>query len=68
VIGTPPTSIPSIIYSSYQIYYSKQPDEVPQISFVHPCGVIVQVIGEMIAAIKLASAENWDQLLTDATT
>jgi len=30
--------------------------------------VIVQVIGETIAAIKLASAEKWDQFWTDATT
>ena len=30
--------------------------------------MIVQVIGETIAAIKLASAEKWDQLWTDATT
>ncbi len=58
VIGTPPASIPSIISSSYQSYYSKEPDEVPQISFVRQCRVIVQVIGETIAAIKLASAEK----------
>jgi hypothetical protein len=68
VIGTPPASIPSIISTSYQMYYGKEPDEVPQISFVHQCRVIVQVIGETIAAIKLASAEKWDQLWTDATT
>ena len=30
--------------------------------------MIVQVIGETIAAIKLASAEKWDQLWTNATT
>ena len=36
--------------------------------FVRQCRVIVQVIGETITAIKLASAENWDQLWTDATT
>jgi hypothetical protein len=30
VIGTPPASIPSIISSSYQTYYGKEPDEVPQ--------------------------------------
>ncbi len=30
--------------------------------------MIVQVIGETIAAIKLASAEKWDQLWNDATT
>ena len=68
VIGTPPASIPSIISSSYQTNYGKEPDEVPQISFAHNCRVIVQVIGETIAAIKLASAEKWDQLWTDATT
>ena len=68
VIGTPPASIPSIISSSYQTYYGKEPEEVPQISFVRQCRVIVQVIGETIAAIKLASAEKWDQLWTDATT
>jgi hypothetical protein len=68
VIGTPPTSIPSIISSSYQTYYGRQPDEVPQVSFVHQCRVIVQVIVETIAAVKLASAEKWDQLWTNATT
>jgi hypothetical protein len=68
VIGTPPASIPSFISSSYQRYYGKEPNEVPQISFVRQCRVIVQVIGETIAAIKLASAEKWDQLWTDATT
>ena len=36
--------------------------------FVRQCRVIVQVIGETITAIKLASAEKWDQLWTDATT
>ncbi len=65
---TPLTSIPSIISSSYQTYYGRQPDEVPQISFVHQCCVIVQAIGETIAAIKLASAKKWDQLWTNATT
>jgi hypothetical protein len=68
VIGTPPASIPSIISSSYQTYYGKEADEVPQVRFVRGCRVIVQVIGETIAAIKLASAEKWDQLWTDATT
>ncbi len=42
VIGTPPASIPSIISSSYQMYYGKEPDEVPQVSFVRHCRVIVQ--------------------------
>ena len=31
-------------------------------------GLIVQVIGETIAAIKLDMAAKWDQLWTDATT
>jgi hypothetical protein len=62
VIGTPPASIPSIISSSYQTYYGKEPEDEPQISFVRQCHVIMQVIGETIAAIKLASAEKWDQL------
>jgi hypothetical protein len=50
------------------MYYGKEPDEVPQISFVRQCRVIVQVIGETITAIKLASAKKWDQLWTNATT
>jgi len=68
VIGTPPASILSIISSSYQTYYGKEPGEVSHISFVRQCRVIVQVIGETIAAIKMASSEKWDQLWTDATT
>jgi hypothetical protein len=55
VIGTPPASIPSIISSSYQTYYGRQPNEVPQIRFVCQCRVIGQVIGETIAA------SNWHQ-------
>ena len=62
VIGTPPASIKSIISRNYRTYYGKDPDEVLQISFVCQCHVIVQVIGETIAAIKLASAKKWDQL------
>ncbi len=50
------------------MYCGKEPDEVPQVSFVRQCSVIVQVIGKTIAAIKLASADKWDQLWTDATT
>jgi hypothetical protein len=56
VIGTPPTLIPSIIATCYQTCYGKQLDEVTQKSFVCQCCVIVQVIGETIVAIKLASA------------
>ena len=37
-------------------------------SFCRECRVTVEVLGETIAAIKLAGADTWDQLWTDVTT
>jgi len=46
VIGTPP----AIISSSYQTYYGKEPDEVPQISFVRQCrvGMVQANVGQKL--------------------
>jgi hypothetical protein len=38
------------------------PNELPTINFVRSCRVVVEVIGETIAAMKLADAPSWNQL------
>jgi hypothetical protein len=68
VNGTAPSSIPSNIETMYETLYGAKPKEVPSINFVRGCRVVVEIIGETIAAIKLAAAETWKQLWTDATT
>ena len=52
----------------YETLYGETPEELPLVNFVRECRVVVEVVGETIAALKLAAAENWKQLWTDATT
>ena len=66
--GTPPSTIPSNIETMYHTLYGVKPAEVPSVNFVRECRVVVQVLGETITAVKLASAERWDQLWADETT
>ena len=67
--GTSPKAIPANIMTMYTTLYEKEPDETPPSpAFVRQCRTVVQVIGETIAAVKLANAKEWGQLWTDATT
>ena len=67
--GTPPSAVPGNIVIMYETLYGKGLDEPPpSVSSVRECRLIVQTIGETIAAIKLASSADWPQLWTDATT
>ena len=68
VNGTPPTAIPGNIRIMYETLYGEPPEDEPSVNFVRECRPVVEVIGETIAAIKLADAGSWDQLWTDATT
>ena len=65
--GTAPSTIPANIETMYHTLYGVKPKEVPSVNFVRQCQVVVQVLGETITAVKLASAEKWDQLWADAT-
>lgn len=66
--GTPPSAIPMNIRTIYTTLYNEQPDEIPSINYVRQCRIVIEVIGKMMAAMKLAQAPSWDQLWTDATT
>ena len=68
VNGAAPSSIPGIILTTTWMFNKKQPDKLPSVNFIRQCRVVVQIIGETLAAIKLARAESWSQLFTDATT
>lgn len=67
VNGSLPTSIQENIRTWYGTLYGESPNEVPSCNFIRECRVVVEVIGETVAAIKLASAESWKQAWTDAT-
>ena len=42
-------------------------EKLPSQNFVRECRIIVQIIGETLAAIKLSKATSWEQLFTDGT-
>ena len=67
VNGTTPSAIPKNLVSMYTTLYGEKPKEWPCDNYVRGCRVIVQVIAETIAAFKIASADKYAQLWTDAT-
>ena len=68
IIGVPPSTIPSTIYTVYDTLYGIAPKEVPSVNYVRQCRTVVQVIGETISAIKLGQAADWVQMSFDGTT
>ena len=68
VNGTPPATIPANIQTMYETLYGEPTNDLPSVSFVRSCRTIIEVMGKMITAIKLANAPNWKQLWTDTTT
>ena len=66
VTGIPPSAIPQIIQTFCETLLQEKPKELPSVNW--ECGVIMEVIGETIVAIKLARAPKWDQLWYDGTT
>ena len=68
VTGTPPNAIPPTIQTFCETILCEKPKELPSVSFVRECCGIIEVIGEIIAAIKLACAPRWDQLWYNGTT
>ena len=67
VNGTAPSAIPSNIQTLYETLYQEKPQELPSVWFVRRCRVVVEVMCETLAAIKIASASEWGQLWTDGT-
>jgi hypothetical protein len=54
----------------YETLYNKSPEELPSVSFVRTCRVLVEVMGEALTAIKLANAPdglNYGQILLQGT-
>lgn len=68
VCGTAPSAIGQSIQVMYETLYGETPEEIPSVNFIRQCRVVVEIIGETVAAIKLGWAEVWKQLWTDATT
>ena len=67
IIGNSPTSIPSSIYTLYETLTGVDPTEVPSVRFIRKFRTVLQVLGETIAAWKLADADSWSHIFTDTT-
>ena len=67
VSGTPPGAVRDNISIMYWTLYGKGPEAMPSVNFIRECRIKVEVIGETITALRLASSKSWDQLWTDAT-
>ena len=68
ISGVRPSAVPSAIHTVYETLYNESPEELPSVSFVRTCCVLVEVMGETLTAIKLANVPEWSQLWTDSTT
>ena len=68
VCGCAPTAIGASIKIMYETLYGEKTDEEPSVNFIRHCRVVVEIMGETVTAMKLASADSWKQLWTDATT
>ena len=68
VNGTPPSAIPLNLQTLYETLYGVEPVHTPSLAHVRHCRVLIQIIGETISALKLASKDNWKQIFFDATT
>ena len=67
IIGIPPMTIPSSIYTLYETLTGVESTEVPSVSFIRKCRNVVQVVGETIVACKLVYADLWRHIFNDAT-
>ena len=67
VNGTDPSAVPLNIASMHLSLYGNIPAELPCVNFVRECRVLIQIIGETIVAMRLATATNWKQLFFDGT-
>ena len=63
-----PLAVPSTMQTIYQMLTGDMPKDLPSVSFVRGCRVVVEVIGETIVAMKLANAPTWSQVWTNGTT
>ena len=67
IIGIPQTAIPISIYTLYETQTGVEPTEVPSVGFIRRCRSVSQEVGENNAVWKLADADSWRQIFTDAT-
>jgi hypothetical protein len=68
VYGSPPSAIPPSIGTLFATLYGKEPMKLPSLNYVCQCWVLIQIIGETITAMKLASCPNWAEIFFDSTT
>ena len=66
--GAPPSAIPGLIKIMMETFTSQEVKTLPSIRYVRHCRLIVQILGETMAAIKLGRGKYWQQLFTDGTT
>ena len=67
VNGTPPQAIRKNIQTSSAAFTGKEAESVPSVNFIRRCRVIVQIMNETLAALRLGKATSWHQLFTDGT-
>jgi hypothetical protein len=68
VNGLPPSAIPSSIGTLIATLYGDEPKKLPSLNYLQQCRVLVQIIGETITAMKLASCPNCAKIFFNSTT
>ena len=54
ISGVRPSAVRSAIHTVYKTLYNKSPEELPSVSFVRTCRVLVEVMGETLTATPLS--------------
>ena len=68
VNGTHPTAVPANIQSLCALFTGIESTELPSVTFVRQCRVVLQNLNETLSAFRLDNADSWHQVFTDGTT
>ena len=68
VNGMHPTAVSANIQSSCALFTGVEATELPCVTFVRQCRVVLQNLNETMSAFQLDKADSWHQVFTDGTT
>ena len=67
VDGVPPVRVRATIQTTSAYFRGAKSDELPSTSTIRECRTVIQVLNDVLAALKLAQQPSWCQLCTDIT-
>ena len=66
--GTHPTAVLANIQSLCALFAGVEANEIPSVTFVRQCRVVLHNLNEILSDFRLDNADSWHQVFTDGTT